>query len=96
MNVDLDKYLEELKQRHPQTNAKSFTQETAEKYLKYIVWENGKFYKDIRAFWIAIYSYKHFHTHAELVDVLEWIKEKNSLAPQQVLKVLYGANKKYV
>ena len=83
----LEGYLEKLAERKAASKAKTYMQETAEKYLQYIDWENDSFEEDMRLFWISASNYYKSHTHHHFVQILEWIKKKDSLNPKQVAKL---------
>jgi|SRR3989344_6833666 len=83
----LENYMERLVERKAVTKAKNYMQETAEEYLKYIDWENDTFEEDMRLFWISASNYYRNHTHHHFVQILEWIKKKDSLNPKQVAKL---------
>lgn len=83
----LDGYLEKLTERKAASHAKTYIQETAEPYLKYIDWENETFEEDMRLFWVTASNYYRTHTHHDFVKILEWIKKKDSLNPKQVAKL---------
>ena len=91
----LDGYLEKLAERkalrpgsgQAASKAKTYMQEPAEPYLKYIDWENDTFEKDMRLFWVTASNYYKSHTHHNFVKVLDWIKKKDSLNPKQVAKL---------
>ncbi|MDP3730886.1 MAG: hypothetical protein Q8R34_00045 [bacterium] len=83
----LENYMERLVERKAVTKAKNYMQETAEEYLKYIDWENDTFEEDMRLFWISASNYYKNHTHHHFVQILEWIKKKDSLNPKQVAKL---------
>jgi hypothetical protein len=93
----LENYMERLAERkallrqgsegQAVTKAKSYMQETAEEYLKYIDWENDTFEEDMRLFWISASNYYKSHTHSHFVKILEWIRKKDSLNPKQVAKL---------
>ncbi len=83
----LDGYLEKLAERKAVSKAKTYMQETAEPYLKYINWENETFEEDMRLFWISASNYYKSHTHHNFVKILEWIRKKDSLTPKQVAKL---------
>lgn len=83
----LDGYLEKLAERKTASKAKSYMQETAEKYLQYIDWGNETFEEDMRLFWISASNYYKSHTHSHFVKILEWIRKKDSLSPKQVAKL---------
>src|SRR3989338_6264076 len=83
----LSGYLEKLAEKKAVTRAKNYMQETAEEYLKYIDWENETFEEDMRLFWISASNYYKSHTHHNFVQILEWIRKKDSLNPKQVAKL---------
>lgn len=91
----LDSYLEKLAERkalrpdsgQAASKAKTYMQETAELYLKYIDWENDTFEEDMRLFWISASNYYKGHTHHDFVKILEWIRKKDSLNPKQIAKL---------
>lgn len=83
----LEGYLDKLTERKAATKAKNYMQETAEPYLKYIDWENDSFEEDMRLFWISASNYYKTHTHHHFVQILEWIRKKDSLNPKQVAKL---------
>jgi|SRR3989344_3494757 len=91
----LNGYLEKLAERkalrpssgEAASKAKTYMQETTEKYLKYIDWENDTFEEDMRLFWISASNYYRSHTHDNFVKILEWIRKKDSLNPKQVAKL---------
>lgn len=83
----LNSYLEKLAERKAVSKAKTYMQETAEPYLKYIDWENETFEEDMRLFWISASNYYKSHTHANFVKILEWIRKKDCLNPKQVAKL---------
>jgi len=83
----LGNYLEKLAERKAASKAKTYMQETAEPYLKYIDWENDTFEEDMRLFWVTASNYYKSHTHHNFVKVLDWIKKKDSLNPKQVAKL---------
>lgn len=80
-------YLENLAERKVGSKAKNYMQETAEQYLKYINWENDTFETDMRLFWVTASNYYRTHTHHDFVQILEWLKKKDSLNPKQVAKL---------
>lgn len=83
----LDNYLERLAERKAVSRAKNYMQETAEKYLPYIDWENEAFEEEMRLFWVSASNYYRGHTHHDFVKILEWVKRKNCLNPKQVAKL---------
>ena len=83
----LNGYLEKLVERKAVSKAKNYMQETVEPYLKYIDWENKTFEEDMRLFWVTASNYYKSHTHHQFVQILEWIKNKDSLNPKQVAKL---------
>lgn len=73
------------------SRARNYMQETAERYLKYINWQNETFAEDMRLFWVSASNYYRSHTHHDFVKILEWIEEKDSLTPRQVAKLFNKA-----
>ena len=83
----LQNYIKILVERKIVSTAKSYMQETAEKYLQYIDWENDSFEEDMRLFWVSASNYYRSHTHHDFIRLLEWIKKKDNLSPKQVAKL---------
>lgn len=92
--LSLEKFLSKIKSRADENSKigwkhlpKTYMQETAQKYLPYINWDNATLENDMRALFVVFSRYYRNHTHAEFVRLLEWVKKKNSLHPKQVLKL---------
>ena len=63
-------------------------QEAVEPYLKYMVWADDTFEKDMALFWIACTKHEKTHPSGSLIKVLEWMAHMNRLHPLQVVKAL--------
>lgn len=73
------------------SRARNYMQETAEKYLKYIDWQNETFAEDMKLFWVSASNYYRSHTHHDFVKILEWVRKKDSLTPKQAAKLFNKA-----
>ena len=85
----LDTYLSEISQRKSVTKARNYFEDTTLPYLYYINWDSSDprgFFKDLDLFWMKAREFYKRHTHAEYVDLLEWVKKLDCLHPRQVVK----------
>lgn len=85
--IQLKSYLEKLRQK-PKSKARTHLQEIATPYLRYIIWTDTTFEKDMSLFWIKINQFYKRKGEYETKKILDWVKDKNSLHPKQVIKAL--------
>ena len=80
-------YLEQLKQRKPESRARDYREEIAWRYLEKFKWTNERFEKDWRLFWITTRVYWKSHRPDQFESIMKWGSEKE-VYPGAIIKVM--------